>query len=144
MVLAIEAKKYGAKKVYATDINPESVEYAKNRGLNVIKSDLFSNIKNKFDLIVFNPPYLPEDENEDVESALATTGGRKGDEIILRFLKQAVSHLASGGIILLLLSSLTPRKRINNLMLKLKLKNEKISSQKLFFEEIYVLKIKKA
>jgi methylase of polypeptide subunit release factors len=46
---------------------------------------------------------------EDKESALATTGGKQGDELILKFLKQAQKHLTKKGIILLVLSSLTPQ-----------------------------------
>ena len=59
-----------------------------------ITSDLFDKIpKNKkFDIVAFNPPYLPEDKREDKESQLTTTGGKKGNEITLRFLKKA-KHL---------------------------------------------------
>src|SRR3989338_1304496 len=49
------------KDVLAADINPECVEYVKKKGVNALQSDLFSNITEKFDWIIFNPPYLPED-----------------------------------------------------------------------------------
>src|SRR3989344_3667442 len=70
-----------------------------------IQSDLFNKVKGKFDLIIFNPPYLPEDELEDRESRRATSGGKKGDEIILRFLKYANKFLEEKGIILMVISS---------------------------------------
>ena len=64
-VVAIEACKY-AKKVLAVDINPKAITLAKKNAKKIVnitikKSDLFSNIKKeeKFNLIVFNPPYLP-------------------------------------------------------------------------------------
>ena len=97
----------GAKSVLGIDIDSESLKLCKKSGLKVKKSNLFSNVKGKFDLIIFNPPYLPKDEREDVKSARATSGGKNGDEIILRFLKKAPKFLEKDGSILLLISSLT-------------------------------------
>ena len=143
-ILALAAKDSGAKSVLAIDMNEEVIEYVKKLGIEAIKSDLFQKINGKFDLIVFNPPYLPKDKKEDDESSQATTGGKKGDEIIIKFIKQSINHLEKDGIILLLVSSLTPRERIDKLIGRLNLKYEMISSKKLFFEELYVLKIEKA
>lgn len=133
----------GASSVLAADISKEIVINLKNQGIKAVKSDLFSNVNGKFDIIVFNPPYLPEDKREGKDSALATTGGKKGDEIIIRFLKQAKKHLNKNGIILTLVSSLTPRNRIIKLLDKLSLKQELLASKKLFFETLSVLKITK-
>jgi release factor glutamine methyltransferase len=79
-------KELGIKNIQGVDINPEAVEHCKNLGFNCFESNLFENVKGKFDLILFNPPYLPEDKREDEESRLATTGGKKGSEIINKFL----------------------------------------------------------
>jgi release factor glutamine methyltransferase len=133
-----------AKSILAADINQEAITLLKKQGINAIKSNLFSSIKGKFDLIAFNPPYLPEDKREDKNSKLATTGGRKGDEIILKFLKQAKSHLNENGIILLVISSLTPKENIIKLLTKQGLSYEVISSEKVFFETLEVWKIKKS
>lgn len=141
-IQAKAAKQAGAKSVLAADINPESLKHLKVQGINVVKSNLFSNIKRKFDLIAFNPPYLPRDKREDKESALTTTGGKRGDEIIINFLKEAKNHLNNDGIILLVISSLTPRKNISSLLKKHSLDYKILSSQKFFFEELQVWKIK--
>ena len=101
-----------AKSILSADINEESTPILKKKGIKFIHSDLFSNISGEFDLIIFNPPYLPLDEREDKEGALTNAGGKKGDELILRFLKQAILHLKKEGIILLVVSSLTPQKEI--------------------------------
>ncbi len=86
-ILAETAKNMGAD-VLAVDINPEAVKYVKEKEINSIVSDLFSNVEDKFDLIIFNPPYLPREGMEPEDSQLATTGGEKGNEVIERFLKE--------------------------------------------------------
>jgi len=99
-------------------------------------------IKHKFDVIIFNPPYLPQDEREDKESQQVTTGGKQGDEIILKFLKQAKSHLNNGGTILLVISSLTPKNKINFLLKKLNYKSRIIDTHNLFMEELELWEIR--
>ena len=128
----------GASRVLAADINPEAVKHLQSLKITATRSNLFSNISGKFDLIVFNPPYLPLDSREDLESQQATTGGKLGDEIILRFLTKVSSHLDKSGKILLLLSSLTPKDRILKLLEKKRLKHKSIGSEKLFMEILEV------
>ena len=123
-------------QVLAADINKECVTYCNNKGIKTIQSDLFSNIKDKFDYIIFNPPYLPEDKDEDEESKLVTTGGKKGNEIIIKFFNQVKSNLNPNGKILILVSSLTPD--IEKIITSNKFKFQKLSSKKLFFEELKV------
>jgi release factor glutamine methyltransferase len=135
------ARDSGAKSVLAVDINPECVKEIKRQKIRALKSDLFSNIKEKFDIIAFNPPYLPESSLEDKESSIVTTGGKKGDEIILRFLKDAPRHLSKNGFILLLVSSLTPKKKILSLLNKKSLNYQTLSSEKLFFEQLEVWRV---
>lgn len=147
-IQAQTCKDLGFNNILTADINPEAVEQLKQQGFNSIKTDLFSNIsksnnnQNKFDLILFNPPYLPEDKREPEDSRLNTTAGKKGYEIIIKFLEQAKSYLKEDGAILLLFSSLSQPnviiKKANDLGYKLKL----LSSKKLFFEELFVYEIK--
>ena len=140
-ILAIASIQSGADKVLASDINKGAVKKVKRLGINAIQSNLFSNINEKFDLIIFNPPYLPKDKREDKESALSTTGGKRGDEIIIRFLKNAKSHLNPNGFILLIVSSLTPRREIILTLKKLSLKKKVLERKNLFMESIEVWKI---
>jgi len=113
------------------DINPEAVKFLKEKfpQSKIIHSDLFKNIKDKYDWIIFNPPYLPEDKFDKEKD---TTGGKKGSETINEFLKQAKKHLKKDGKIFLLTSSLT--KEIDFLDYKKKL----LGKKKLFFEELKV------
>jgi len=131
----------GIKKenILAIDINKEALNQAKKLGVKTLKSNLFESLTNnsKYDLIIFNPPYLPESE---FDSEPDTTGGKNGDEVIIEFIKQLPSHLTKNGKAFLLTSSLTPEKKWKNLC-KNKLKLKKIAVKKIFFEELYVWEI---
>ena len=134
-ILSETASKFIKKQnILAADINKKSVEHVRKKGFNAIKSDLFSNIKErlKFDLITFNAPYLPEDKYDKKQDL---TGGKKGDEITLKFLKQAKQHLNKNGKILLLISSHTPQNKIK------KYKPKIAAKKKLFFEELIILQV---
>lgn len=126
------ARDLGIKEIFGADINPDAVKSCKSLGFNCVQSDLFKNIQGKFDLIIFNPPYLPLDKREPKSSQLATTGGKTGSEIINKFLKQAKKHLNKNGKIFLITSNLT--KRINWLDYNKKL----LATKKIFFEELSV------
>ncbi len=140
--LAEKSLDYGACSVLASDISNYSVKHIKSKGIPVVKSDLFSQIKQKFDVILFNPPYLPQNNNEDKVSQRATTGGKRGDEIILRFLKQVKKHLTKRGVVLILFSSLTPKDKIFTLLKKQNLSYSIVLSQSFFFETLSVYEIK--
>ncbi|MBI2667779.1 methyltransferase [Candidatus Woesearchaeota archaeon] len=128
------------KDVLAVDINQEAVEYCRKKGINAIKSDLFENIKGKFDLIVFNPPYLPYDPDEDYETSLITKGGVKGYEIIERFLMDSRNYLNHDGIIIIVFSTLTGD--VESIIRKYGYKFEVLEEKPLFFEKLKVLKLK--
>jgi len=125
------------KEVLAVDINKEAVEYVKKKGIKVKVSDLFSNINGKFDLIIFNPPYLPDEKLEDKESKLTTTGGKYGYEILERFFNQAKNYLNKNGKILIVFSSLTNKNKIDKIIKRNNFKFRLIEREKIFFETLY-------
>lgn len=131
------AHNLGIKKqnIFSVDISPNAVNHCNLLGFNCIQSDLFENIKGKYNIIVFNPPYLPEDAREPCDSKTATTGGKKGCEIINEFLKQAKDYLVNNGKIFLLVSSLTKKINWKNW------KRKKLGEKKLFFERLVVWKL---
>ncbi len=137
-ILAKEAMKH-SRNVLAADIDEKSVSYCKNQGINAVKSDLFSNIKGKFNLIIFNPPYLPEEKDEEKDIALAVSGGKKGNELIEMFLKDAKKHLNKNGKILLIVSSMAEDSE--KLFKKYGYKSKMLKEEKFFFErlKLYVL-----
>lgn len=138
------ARKAGAKSVLAVDINSEAVESLTKKGITALRSDLFEKVTGTFDLIICNPPYLPRDSREDKESEQITSGGKNGDELILKFLSQSSSFLEPKGKILLVLSSLTPRGKILSLLKRKALKAKVILHQALFMEQLEVWEITRA
>jgi release factor glutamine methyltransferase len=143
-IQAIAAAKKGAD-VTAADINSEALKCAQENAkrneveIKTIESDLFSKITEKFDTIIFNPPYVHTDENEiyDLESA-AWQGGREGRVIIDEFLLHAFEFLKPDGRILLLVSSQ------NNILehLEESCATRILAREKLFFEELFVLELR--
>ena len=126
--------------ITAIDINENAIKQTKKLKIKTLKSDLFEKINNqKYNLIIFNPPYLPENK---FDKKPDTTGGKLGDETIIRFTQQLKSHLAENGICFLLTSSLTPEKTWKEEIKKQKLKLKKLADKKLFFEKLYVWEIK--
>lgn len=124
------------KDLTLIDINKKAVSHLKLKlpHSKIILSDLFSKIprNSKFDLIIFNPPYLPDNKFDKMQD---TSGGKLGSEIINEFLMQAKSYLSENGRILLLTSSLT--KGIN----WQDYSKELLGKKRIFFEELYVWKL---
>ena len=131
-IQAETCKELGFNDILTADINQESVKLLKNKGFKSIKTDLFSKInkKQKFNLIIFNPPYLPEDKYDKKPN---TTGGKKGYELILKFLKQAKNYLNSNGKIILLFSSLSNPEIIKTKAKQLGYALKLLNQKKLFF-----------
>ncbi len=134
-ILAQTALKKGIpqKNIFTVDIDKEAVTNAKKLGFNSVQSDLFQNINEKYDLITFNAPYLPQNKHD---KKTDTTGGEKGDETAVEFIKQAKKHLNTNGKAFLLISSHTPIKTIE------KFKPEIKKEKRLFFEKLKILEFK--
>ncbi|MBU2590155.1 MAG: DUF2431 domain-containing protein [Nanoarchaeota archaeon] len=128
------------KDVLAVDINENAVERVNKLGIKAKVSNLFSNVKDKFDLIIFNAPYLPEEENEG-EISIALSGGKQGHELTENFLKQAKKHLNPKGKILLIASTLTGD--IEKIAKDLGYKIKCLETESFFFEKVsvYLLEI---
>lgn len=142
-LVSLHLAKAGAV-VTAVDVNYEAAICAKEAaGLNglrleVIRSDLFQNVRGCFDLIVFNPPYL-RGEGKDV-SDLAWAGGRTGTETLGRFLEQAPEHLNLSGRIVVIVSSDMEKVPLKEMLDPFLIKE--LRAQHLFFEELRVLELR--
>lgn len=135
--------------VTATDINYNALELAeKNFNINNINTiklefgDLFEPVKNeKFDVILFNTPYLPTDSNDIINDDLnyAFDGGLDGRNVIERFLNEAPNHLNDNGIIQMIQSSLSDTEKTLDTFDRLGFIAEVAKSERFFFEEIVLI-----
>ena len=97
-------------RVIASDLNPHAVRQARAANVETVRADLVTPFQDgMFDAIVFNPPYLPTDpENEwDDWMEHALSGGEDGRAVIDPFLAAVGRVLAPDGVVYLLVSSLT-------------------------------------
>jgi len=104
--------------VLATDINPEAVACARHnaeaagaKNCRFMEANMFSSIPgaDKFDFILFNPPYLPTTREEklqlEAENA-AYDGGESGLDAFMQFAEQVAAHLVPGGKVAVIATSL--------------------------------------
>lgn len=130
-------------EVVATDINPHAALCARGYGVQVVRSNLFAGIRGTFDLIIFNPPYLPTQPEERIDDWLeyALDGGTSGRDVIGRFAAGVEQVLAPGGRILLLISSLTGLDEVTDLFSQHRFVTRVMVAQLVEDEELYVLYI---
>lgn len=92
----------------ALDVTNQNIIHNKvTKKVLTINSNLFENIKDKFDLIVSNPPYIPTKDiaslNRDVQNEphLALDGGEDGLNIYRKILNNASNYLNNDGYLIL-------------------------------------------
>lgn len=89
--------------LHLSDINPRALHFAaanaRHAGLpaQLAQGDLFAPVQGPFDLIVSNPPYL----NDAAERTYRHGGGRWGEALSLRIVREGVQRLAPGGRLVL-------------------------------------------
>lgn len=101
-----------------SDVSEEALRAARNNRrtiigrckgikIQVVKSDLLKDVIGKFDIIISNPPYIPEEQIEflqtdvrDFEPLVALSGGKGGTGIITRLIVESTERLKSNGVLL--------------------------------------------
>lgn len=147
-IVAMYASKL-TDKVTATDINLDALLLAeKNFKLNGIENiellsgNLFEPVKNrKFDVILFNTPYLPTKDEDVIDDDLnyAFDGGVDGRKVIDLFLNELPNHLNDGGKVQLIQSSLSDNEKTLDLLDKLGFIGEIAESEHFFFEDVVLI-----
>jgi release factor glutamine methyltransferase len=106
-------------EVVAADLNPHACRQARERAreleaegegrLDVVAADLVAPFADAaFDVVLFNPPYLPTDPDNEWDDWMerALSGGESGRAVIDPFLDTVGRVLSPDGFVLLLVSSL--------------------------------------
>ena len=148
-----------ALQMIGLDINPNAVSCSRGNGVRAYQSDMFEIFDKKgktttleleipaegFDVILFNPPYLPTADDERIDGWInyAFDGGPSGRDSIDRFLAAAGNYLAEDGIILMLISSLTGVEEVSAEFEKNGFFAERVGETKIDFESLFVLKGKR-
>jgi release factor glutamine methyltransferase len=151
-ILAITAAQK-AQNVLAVDLNPYAIRCANdnaklNKAYNVafLQGDLFKAFADgvKFDLVLFNAPYLPSEEGEAATwIGKAWAGGANGRTVVDRFIADVPAYLKQNGRVLLMQSTLTGVDETLDAFKKAGLKASVIASQQLpFFETLTLIEAK--
>ena len=112
------AKELPGAEIHATDISSAALEIARaNAARNQLerihfhKTDLLEGLTGEFDVVVSNPPYVGESEEDTVQLEVrkfeprnAVFAGLKGTEVISRLIPQAHAAMCPGGWIVMEIS----------------------------------------
>ena len=136
-------------KITVTDINFDACELARKNfednnieNIEILFGNLFEPVENrKFDVILFNTPYLPTEEGEVLDDTLnyAFDGGLNGRKVIDLFLNEVGNHLNDGGIVQLIQSSLSGNEETLEKLDHLGFIAEIAESEHFFFEDITLI-----
>jgi release factor glutamine methyltransferase len=148
-----------AKKIVCSDINPNAVELVKKNILvnndkletmiDVRLGSLFNVLRDdeQFDLIIFNPPYLPTAEDEYVDDHVwfdtSVSGGKTGLDVTIPFLEGLSNHLAKKGRAFIILSSNSPKDIYLRMLKRYDLTSKSVATQSFSDETIEVHRITK-
>ena len=147
-IVAMYASKL-TDNITVTDINFDACELARKNfeandidNIEILFGNLFEPVKNrKFDVILFNTPYLPTEEGEVLEDTInyAFDGGLNGRKVIDIFLNEVGNHLNDGGIVQLIQSSLSGNEETLEKLDRLGFIAEIAASEHFFFEDITLI-----
>lgn len=147
-IQGIIAAKKGAR-VVSTDINPFAIDLAKiNASFNGVRDmmefrigDLFEPVRGElFDVILFNPPYLPRDPREgDSWLEKSWNGGEKGRNLIDRCIDNAGYQLVDGGSLELVQSSIADIDKTMKRLTRKRFVAKVVAEKKIPFEKLVVI-----
>lgn len=147
-IVAMYASKL-SNNITATDINLDACELASRNfekncieNIEVLFGDLFEPVKNrKFDVILFNFPYLPTDNDDIIDDNLnyAFDGGLDGRKVIDRFLNEVKNHLNEKGKVQIIQSSLSDNNKTMDKLEELGFVVEIAAKEHFFFEDITLI-----
>mgnify|MGYP000038296360 CR=1 FL=1 len=136
--------KTGAE-VVATDISPIACREADKTGLTTVRANLLEPFQDDcFDIVAFNPPYLPTDPDHEFDDWMehALSGGEDGRAVIDPFLATVRRVLVDDGVVLLLVSSLTDIDAVRTSAATGGLTAREVADQSHPFERLVVLELR--
>ena len=140
-------------KIYASDVNPNAIKCAKINeklnninGIHFIESNLFESfpkrLKRTFNIIIFNPPYLPSISNvNDQKEDITWNGGEFGIEKTILFFNQVKEFLSDNGVIYFICSNNSLDQYLINDLTSKGFFIEEVDRIHFFFEDIMLKKV---
>ena len=132
--IVLEELQKNFELVVGTDLQLQSLRYARlnilSRNILTICCNMGAPIISKFDLIVSNPPYLP-DLSVEIQKDLPVDGGLTGIEWSIKFLELSLPKLEPAGKILLLFSSFSNIEKLELFCKKTEICKEKSESKEI-------------
>jgi release factor glutamine methyltransferase len=131
-------------RVIGSDLNPYACRQARDRGIEAVQANLLAPFADGvFDAVLFNPPYLPTDPDNEWDDWMehALSGGEDGRRLIVPFLKDVGRVLAPGGDVYLLVSSLTGYDIVVDLAEEAGFSVDDIRQESYPFETLSILKL---
>jgi release factor glutamine methyltransferase len=126
--------------VVGVDVDPDAVRAAKGRVASrsrvdfVIGDSAKSFREDVFDLVVFNPPYLPSGDEAGADRVV--DGGRGGVEVSKMWFQEASRCLRTDGRIIFLVSSLSDVEDLLRYVERLGFKTQILKQVRFFFEDL--------
>jgi release factor glutamine methyltransferase len=139
--VAARAREVGAR-VVGSDTNPHACRQAREAGLPVVRGNLTDPFPDDaFDVVAFNPPYLPVDPDTEWGDWMgaALSGGEDGRAAIDPFLADVGRVLAVDGVAFLLVSTLTDPEIVRETAAAHGLDTTTVTSESYPFEQLHVL-----
>jgi release factor glutamine methyltransferase len=130
--------------VVGSDLNPEACSRAREEGIETVRANLTDPFEtDSFDVVFFNPPYLPTPPEAEWDDPLehALSGGPDGRRVIRPFLSDVGRILRPFGRVYLLVSSLTDIDAVADLADDAGLTARETASEPFSFERLVVLEI---
>ena len=94
----------------------------------------------KFDLIVSNPPYLPNDEDYNILDP-TMHGGPTGIETTVHFINSALPLLAGDGKLLIVISSFANSSALDKVVLENNMHKKVVKEKRLFYETLSIVEL---
>lgn len=130
--------------VVGTDVNPVAVEAARERGVPAVYTDIAEAVDADFDLVLFNPPYLPDaSDTPDDEMDAALAGGETGVEVALELVDDLDRLLAEDGAALIVVSSHGEPEKFERYIEEQGFAFDVAATEHVFFEDLYVYRLRR-
>ncbi|WP_368408562.1 HemK2/MTQ2 family protein methyltransferase [Halorussus halophilus] len=131
-------------RVLGSDLNPHASRQARERGVETLRADLLTPFRdNTFDAVLFNPPYLPTDPDDEQDDwmEVALSGGEDGLQVVEPFLAAVGRVLAPDGAVYLLVSSLAGVEEVVEIAEKAGFSAVALRDESFPFETLTILKL---